>query len=63
VLEIRQRKAEQGWQRNDRFSAVATHAHAHRGLNSLADLRPHLFKEVEAFFVTTRASKSSSSTC
>lgn len=52
VLEIRQRKAEQGWQRNDRFFAVATHAHSHQGLKSLADLRPHLLEEVEAFFVT-----------
>jgi inorganic pyrophosphatase len=52
VLEIRQRKAEQEWQRNDRFFAVATHAHTHQGLNNLADLRPHLLEEVEAFFVT-----------
>lgn len=51
VLEIRQRKAKEAWIRNDRFFAVATHAHTHQTLKTLADLRPHLLDEVEAFFV------------
>jgi inorganic pyrophosphatase len=52
VLEIRQRTAKEGWRRNDRFFAVATHAHSHQNLRTLADPRPHLLDEVEAFFVT-----------
>jgi inorganic pyrophosphatase len=63
VLEIRQRKArhktqhkrskaaKEAWARNDRFIAAATHAHDHQDLRTLADLRPHLLDEVEAFFV------------
>lgn len=52
VLEVRQRtQAERKWKRNDRFFAVATHAHAHQHLKTLADLRPHLLDEVESFFV------------
>jgi inorganic pyrophosphatase len=52
VLEVRQRaEGERRWKRNDRFFAVATHAHAHRHLGTLADLGPHLLDEVEAFFV------------
>jgi inorganic pyrophosphatase len=52
VLEVRQRKEGQGWQRNDRFLAAAIHSRAYRGLKDLDDLRPHLLEEVEAFFVT-----------
>jgi inorganic pyrophosphatase len=52
VLEVRQRaESERKWRRNDRFFAVATHAHAHQHLKTLADLRPHLLDEVESFFV------------
>jgi inorganic pyrophosphatase len=51
VLEVRQRTDGERWIRNDRFFAVATHAHAHQHLKTLADLRPHLVDEVEAFFV------------
>lgn len=51
VLEVRQREGREKWQRNDRFVAVATHAPEHAHLHSLADLRPHLLDEVEAFFV------------
>jgi inorganic pyrophosphatase len=52
VLEVRQRlQGEKKWKRNDRFLAVATHAHAHQHLTALTDLRPHLLDEVEAFFV------------
>ncbi len=50
VLEIRQRTKKEGWKRNDRFFAVATHAHTHETLKSLDDLRPHLLEEIESFF-------------
>src|SRR5207248_4461876 len=50
VIEIRQRTKKQPWKRNDRFFAVATHAHAHQSLKTLADLRPHMIDEIESFF-------------
>jgi inorganic pyrophosphatase len=51
VLEVRQRsQGETKWKRNDRFFAVATHAHDHQHLRTLSDLRAHLLDEVEAFF-------------
>ena len=50
VLEVRQRTKKQPWKRNDRFFAVATHAHAHQALKTLDDLRPHLLDEIESFF-------------
>ncbi len=51
VLEVRQRqKKEKRWTRNDRFFAVATHAHDHQHLKTLADLRPHMLDEIESFF-------------
>lgn len=50
VLEVRQREhGERKWKRNDRFFAVATHAHDHQHLQSLADLR-HMLDEIESFF-------------
>jgi len=51
VLEIRQRsEKEKHWERNDRFFAVATHAHDHGHLKTLDDLRPHMIEEIESFF-------------
>ncbi|HLG45264.1 MAG TPA: inorganic diphosphatase [Reyranella sp.] len=51
VLEIRQRhEKEKKWERNDRFFAVATHAHDHGHLHTLDDLRPHMLDEIESFF-------------
>ena len=50
VLELRERIKKQPWQRNDRFLAVATHAHTHQALRTLDDLRPHLLAEIESFF-------------
>ena len=45
-------KAKKGkWIRNDRLLAVASHAHTHEKVRSLSDLRPHLVKEIKAFFV------------
>jgi inorganic pyrophosphatase len=51
VLEVRQKTSKRPWKRNDRFFAVATHAHTHQTLKKLADLRPHLLDEIESFFV------------
>ena len=51
MLEIRQRsEKEKQWKRNDRFFAVATHAHDHGGLKTWTTLRPHMLDEIEAFF-------------
>jgi inorganic pyrophosphatase len=51
VLEIRQRsEKDKKWKRNDRFFAVATHAHDHQHLKGLANLRPHMLDEIESFF-------------
>jgi len=50
VLEVRQRSGKERWKRNDRFFAVATHAHTHQALKTLDDLRPHLLDEIESFF-------------
>jgi inorganic pyrophosphatase len=50
VLEVRQRTKKEPWERNDRFFAVATHAHAHQSLKTLDDLRPHMLDEIESFF-------------
>jgi inorganic pyrophosphatase len=50
VLEVEQKEQRQAWQRNDRFFAVATHAHTHQTLKHLDDLRPHLLPEIESFF-------------
>jgi len=50
VLEVRQRTKKEPWKRNDRFFAVATHAHTHQSLKTLADLRPHMLDEIESFF-------------
>jgi inorganic pyrophosphatase len=51
VLEIRQRsEKEKQWTRNDRFFAVATHAHDHGHLETLDDLRSHMLDEIESFF-------------
>ena len=51
VLEVEQKARGKRWQTNDRFIAVATESQSHAGLTRLADLRPHLLEEIEAFFV------------
>jgi inorganic pyrophosphatase len=38
------------WTRNDRLIAVAVHAQTYETAKDLADLRPHLVKEIEEFF-------------
>jgi inorganic pyrophosphatase len=50
VVEAKQRKKGEGWIRNDRVLAVATHAHTHEHVRSLDDLRPGLVDEIEDFF-------------
>lgn len=50
VLEVEQKNKRKPWQRNDRFFAVATHAHSHMAVKRLADLPPRLVPEVESFF-------------
>ena len=50
VLEVEQKDQGEPWERNDRFFAVATHAHTHQSLKKLDDLRPHLLPEIESFF-------------
>ena len=50
VLEIEQKKKGEAWQRNDRFLAVATLAHGSEAVKTLADLRPRMLDELEAFF-------------
>jgi len=51
VLEVRRRTGRDKWRRNDRFFAVATHAPAHRHLQTLSDLGRRTIEEVESFFV------------
>lgn len=51
VLEVEQKQKRKPWQRNDRFFAVATHAHSHLAVKRLADLPEQLVPEVESFFV------------
>jgi inorganic pyrophosphatase len=51
VLEVEQKGKGKPWRRNDRFFAVATHAHTHQSLKRLDDLREHLLPEIESFFV------------
>lgn len=51
AIEAKQKKPKEKWLRNDRLIAIATHAHTHEHVRSLADLRPHLVKEIEGFFI------------
>jgi len=51
AIEAEQRgKKDEAWTRNDRVLAVASHSHAHSGLESIDDLEPALLAEIEAFF-------------
>jgi inorganic pyrophosphatase len=52
AIEAEQKEKDNGWKRNDRLIAVATHAQTHDGAKKLPDLRPHLIKEIKKFFVT-----------
>ncbi|MBL6459387.1 inorganic diphosphatase [Belnapia sp. T6] len=50
VIEAQQRERDGAVMRNDRLLAVATHAHTHEHVHTLADLRPRLLEEIEGFF-------------
>jgi inorganic pyrophosphatase len=52
AIEAEQKEKGEGWTRNDRLIAVATHAQTHDGAKKLSDLRPHLITEIKEFFVT-----------
>ena len=52
AIEGEQKEKGEGWMRNDRLIAVATHAQTHDSAKALSDLRPRLVKEIEEFFVT-----------
>jgi inorganic pyrophosphatase len=47
-----EQKENDGWTRNDRLVAVATHAQTYQKAKSLGDLRPHLVDEIIEFFVS-----------
>lgn len=51
AIEGRQRSKGKDWTRNDRLLAVASGAQTHAGVDSIADLRPHLLEEIKEFFV------------
>jgi inorganic pyrophosphatase len=52
VLEVEQKeKRRKAWKRNDRFVAVAAHAHSHQRLKHIDELRPRVLPEIEAFFI------------
>lgn len=50
VMEVEQNARGKRRARNDRFLAVATHAHGHRHLRHIDDLETGLLVEIEAFF-------------
>ncbi len=51
VIQAKQKEKGEGWTRNDRLLAVATHAQTHQGIKHLSDLRPHMLEEIKGFFV------------
>ena len=50
VIEVAQKDKGTPWEQNDRFIAVATHAHTHGEISKLSELRDHLLEEIETFF-------------
>ena len=50
VIEAEQRERDGTWERNDRLIGVAVKARTHAHVHTLADLRPGMLDEVEAFF-------------
>jgi len=54
VIEVDQKEKGSSSQRNDRYLVVGTHAHTHRELTKLEQLRPHLIEEIDAFFLQYR---------
>jgi inorganic pyrophosphatase len=52
AIEAEQKGKSEGWIRNDRLIAIATHAQTHDSAGKLSDLRPHLLDEIKEFFIT-----------
>ena len=52
AIEAEQKGESDGWTRNDRLIAIATHAQTHDSAKKLSDLRPHLLGEIKEFFIT-----------
>jgi inorganic pyrophosphatase len=57
VIEAEQTETDGQTARNNRLLAVATRAHTHADVKSLADLRPKMVEEVEHFFVSYNETK------
>lgn len=51
VLEARQKNTGEDWTENNRFLGVPLVAQATKHIEDIADLRPNLVEEIEAFFV------------
>src|SRR6266567_6147520 len=52
AIEAEQKEKGEGWTRNDRLIAIATHAQTYDKAKKLSDLRPHLLDEIKEFFVS-----------
>lgn len=52
AIEAEQKEKDEGWTRNDRLVAVATHAQPYQKAKSFGDLRPHLVDGVIESFVS-----------
>ena len=51
VVEAEQKEKGKKWIRNDRVLAVAVNARVHASVRKPQDLRPHMLREVQEFFV------------
>ena len=52
AIEAEQKEKGEGWTRNDRLIAIATHAQTYDNAKKLSDLRPHPLDEIKEFFVS-----------
>lgn len=50
AIKARERAPDEVWERNDRFLAVASGAHAFEGWQSLADVPNSFLRDIESFF-------------
>jgi inorganic pyrophosphatase len=51
VIEAEQKEKGQKWIRNDRMLAVAVNARVHAAVHKPGDLRPHMLRELQEFFI------------
>jgi inorganic pyrophosphatase len=51
AIEAKQKEKGEGWTKNDRLVAIATHAQTYQKAKTFSDLRPHLVDEIIEFFV------------